>query len=411
MRVCVTTEQRFARTPDGRIWALSTFRHDFWLRYLEVFDEVKVLARICDVEEIPEGERRSDGPGVSFAPIPYYVGGKDYVMKAPKVLASLRGSISRDEAIILRLPSLMAFGFDKYLRFKGHPYGAEVRGDSYDVFVSGSIGLPELPFVPLGEIVGRFFSYDMRLICRHACAAAYVTQTALQERYPPGPETYQTYYSSIEIGDEAYVEHPRDFVPKSQEDPYVLTTMGSLEQMYKAPDVFIDAVSECIHSMGLNIRVLFMGSGKHLQEMKERAKSKGIEQEFQFLGHISGASAVREQVDKADLFVLPSRTEGLPRAMIEAMARGLPCIGTTIGGIPELLPNEDRIPVDDAHALAKKLQELLTDPQRMNTTAERNLKKSHEYHTDVLSKRRRDMYQHIKDTTLTWQQQKKRIFF
>tara|TARA_B100000609_G_scaffold199642_1_gene205360 strand:+ start:6535 stop:7770 length:1236 start_codon:yes stop_codon:yes gene_type:complete len=410
MRVCVTTEQRFERTPDGRIWALSTFRYDFWLRYLEVFDEVLVFARVQDVQS-PSSTQEVSGPGLSFAPLPYYVGAKGYFLSAPRILQKMRATISPEDAMILRLPSLMSCGFDKYLRLKKRPYGVEVRGDPYDVFASDAIGVPNLPMLNVSQLAGSFFAHDLASQCFHACAAAYVTETFLQRRYPSGPNTFSTHYSSIKIGDEAYVETHKAFAPKPKGEPYVLATMGSLEQMYKAPDIFIEAVSTCIHSMDLNLKVLFMGSGKHMDEMKAYAKHKGIEKEFQFLGHLNGGDAVRAQLDKADLFVLPSRTEGLPRAMIEAMARGLPCIGTTVGGIPELIPEEDRVPVDDAPALARKIKAFLTSPERMVHTAERNLKKSREYHTDILSQRRRDMYQHVKETTLDWIRNKKTSFF
>lgn len=410
MRVCVTTEQRFERTPDGKIWALSTFQYDFWLRYLEVFDEILVLARVNDVAW-PSTDQEVSGPNLSFAALPYYIGGKGYLFSAPHILRRMREVISPEDAIIIRLPSLMASGFDKYLRLKKRPYGVEVRGDPHDVFASNSIGIPEIPLIDVGKWLGVFFGRDMASTCYHACAAAYVTETFLQKRYPPGPKTFSTHYSSIKIGDEAYVDVHKTFTPKPKGEPYTLATMGSLEQMYKAPDIFIEAVSTCIHSMGLDIRVLFMGSGKHMDEMKAYAKHKGIEKEFQFLGHLNGGDAVRAQLDKADLFVLPSRTEGLPRAMIEAMARGLPCIGTTVGGIPELIPEEDRVPADDAPALARKIKAFLTNPKRMIHTAERNLKKSREYHTDILSQRRRDMYQHVKETTLDWMQNKKTSFF
>ena len=62
---------------------------------------------------------------------------------------------------------------------------------------------------------------------------------------------------------------------------------------------------------------------------------------------------VTEQLDAADVFVLPSRQEGLPRAMIEAMARSLPCVGSDVGGISELIPDWV-VPPNDPQALALK---------------------------------------------------------
>lgn len=67
------------------------------------------------------------------------------------------------------------------------------------------------------------------------------------------------------------------------------------------------------------------------------------------------------------LFTLPSRTEGLPMGMLEAMAHGLPVVMTPVGGVPDVVrPGEAGllVPVDDAPALAAALDEVLSDPER-----------------------------------------------
>src|SRR6185369_6068290 len=111
---------------------------------------------------------------------------------------------------------------------------------------------------------------------------------------------------------------------------------------------------------------------------------------------------VRAQLDAADLFVLPSRSEGLPRAMIEAMARALPCIGSTAGGIPELLPPEDLVPASNVAALASKIQEVLSSPARLSAMSSRNLAAALEYRDEVLDARRRAFFEHIRDVTAEW---------
>ena len=88
--------------------------------------------------------------------------------------------------------------------------------------------------------------------------------------------------------------------------------------------------------------------------------------------------------------------------MVEAMARGLPCIGSTVGGIPELLPSEDLVPPGDVEALAGKIREVVSDPQRMARMSARNLHKAKEYREEVLGKRRSDFYRHVKEKTEAW---------
>jgi glycosyltransferase involved in cell wall biosynthesis len=75
---------------------------------------------------------------------------------------------------------------------------------------------------------------------------------------------------------------------------------------------------------------------------------------------------VSEQLAQADAFVLSSRSEGLPMAILEAMAAGLPVVATAVGGIPELVADGETgllVPPGDPDALAAALRRLVADPE------------------------------------------------
>ena len=74
MNVVVTVEQRFDSTPDGKVWTQTSFPYSFWTRYLEVFEGVRVVARVRAVPSVPSDWKRADGEGVSFIAVPYYIG-------------------------------------------------------------------------------------------------------------------------------------------------------------------------------------------------------------------------------------------------------------------------------------------------------------------------------------------------
>jgi glycosyltransferase involved in cell wall biosynthesis len=134
-----------------------------------------------------------------------------------------------------------------------------------------------------------------------------------------------------------------------------------------------------------------------------QAERLGMASRIRFLGQVTAGEPVRRILDAADLFVLPSRTEGLPRALVEAMARGLPCIGSAVGGVPELLDASELVPAGDPAALAAKIQEVLRDPLRMETMSRRNLADAREFCDSALAGRRRRFYQHVRDFTETWE--------
>ena len=115
---------------------------------------------------------------------------------------------------------------------------------------------------------------------------------------------------------------------------------------------------------------------------------------------LSGA-AVQARLDAADLFILPSRTEGLPRAIIEAMARGLPCLGSSVGGIPELLPPDALVRPGDALALADLIYTRGNDRAWLAQAAVRNIEFARRYAEPLLRAQRHAFYQTVRDITAT----------
>lgn len=392
MRVCVSTEQRFERTPDGEVWVSAGPAYSFWRRYLDVFEEVRVIARICDVAEPKPAAMRASGKHVSFWRIPYYLGPWQYALRLPAIRSAIRRGVELSDALILRVPSPMT-AFYKPLLGNGRPFGLEVVGDPHDVFAPGVVDHVLRPAL-------RWWSAaSLRRQCRKASAVAFVTRTTLQKRYPARGGAVTTHYSSIELPDEAFAASPRHY-PGGQTE-FRIVSVGSLEQRYKGIDVLVDAVALCARE-GLRLRLDVVGDGRYRAELEHQAGALGLADAITFVGTLKGGAPVRAALDRADLFVLPSRTEGLPRAMIEAMARALPCIGSEVGGIPDLLPPDAMVPKDDPAALARKIREALASPERMKRMSADNLIRAREYDDRTLRTRRREFFQYVHDATESW---------
>jgi glycosyltransferase involved in cell wall biosynthesis len=391
MKVCVALEQRFYGTPDGAVWTDGPCARPFWDRYLEVFDEVQAIARVNPVEKAPQGVVRADGDGVVFSPVTYYVGPRDYLRKAIAVRKSVVNGAGRADAIMLRVPSNLASVLVPTLVRRGQPFAVEVVGDPYDAFSPGAVKHPLRPFLR------RWFARELRQHCRQAFAAAYVTAEALQRRYPVGPNGRSFYFSDVQLSGLT----AKTSRPATQKTSWRLITVGSLEHLYKAQDVQVDAIARC-RQQGFDVELILVGDGQHRSALAERAAQLGIASHVHFRGQLASGEPIRDELDRADLFLLPSRQEGLPRAMIEAMARALPCIGSTVGGIPELLPPEDMVPPGDADALARKISEIVSDPQRLQQMSARNLARAGDFQEDVLRERRIEFYRYVRDRTEEW---------
>jgi glycosyltransferase involved in cell wall biosynthesis len=393
MRVAVTSEGRFQRLPDGSMWVASQFSYSFWTRYLDVFDEVRVVARAEPVASVPPSYKRLDGPSVTFFPVPYYLGPRQFLRVRGAVTRALAGAALPADAIVLRMASTLANMMEPALVKSGHPFGVELVGDPRDAYAPGAVRHPLRPFFRY------WFTRSVERQCREACAVSYVTKAALQRAYPASPGVLTTDYSSIELPEEALAAEPRP--AREGPGPFKLVFVGTLEQLYKAPDILVAAVADAV-AAGADIALRMVGGGKYQAELEAAARAGGLGGRVSFTGEIASGAAVRAELDAADLFVLPSRQEGLPRGLIEAMARGLPAIGSTVGGIPELLPPRCLVPPGDVKALSARIREVLAGSALRRELGARNLAKAREYLDTELRPRRVAFYRCVQEKTEAW---------
>jgi len=410
MQVTVALEARYWITPDGSVWSQAGMARRFWERYLEVFDKVRIVARALYVEQPSPEWLPVNSSNIEFHALPDYQGPREFLRNSRKFLQAIRAAVPKDGAVILRGPGHVANCLERQIRGAGHPFALEVLGDPSEVFAPGVV---EHPF---RRFFRWYFSNELRRQCREACGVAYVTRKALQRRYPSrymsadvsdvelsteallGGGLPCTHYSSIDLDATGIATSRRK--PKTG-GPWQIVTVGSLAQLYKGPDVLIEAVSRCVRA-GVDVTAVIVGDGKFRPAMEAHAENLGVQSRIIFAGQVTAGEPVRRILDESDLFVLPSRTEGLPRALVEAMARGLPCIGSDVGGIPELLEKDELVPPGDAAALAAKIADVLSNPDRVEAMSLRNLEHSQEYRDVVLATRRRNFYQHVRTYTNEW---------
>jgi len=292
----------------------------------------------------------------------------------------------------------------------GRPYGLEVVGDPWDVFAPGVVRHPLRPFLR------RYFWWQLRRQCAGAAGVAYVTERALQKRYPIGEGQATSYTSASLAAPGSGYEARRAFVSSdvvvpvgelgSLDQPsgasrWRIVFVGSLEQLYKGPDVLLRALAMCWRQ-GLPAQLRLVGDGRYRAKLEQLAQRLGVGHAVEFLGTVAPGEPVYRELRRADLFVLPSRTEGLPRALIEAMAFGLPCIATNVGGIPELLAPEDLVTPGDVSGLAERIMSVLGSPARRQQMSERNRLRAADFSEPVLAGRRRAFYLHVREATEAW---------
>lgn len=146
-------------------------------------------------------------------------------------------------------------------------------------------------------------------------------------------------------------------VPK---EAAVIFWAGRLDPV-KGLTTLIDAFASLAESH--NAHLLLAGDGPLGESLQHRIAQAGLVGRVQLLGSRKDVHAL---LKTADLFVFPSRTEGLPNALLEAMAAGLPIVTTDVSGCRDLIEHERTgllVPYGDTARLAKSMDRLLSDDQ------------------------------------------------
>jgi glycosyltransferase involved in cell wall biosynthesis len=388
MNLTLFFDHRFQRDASGSIFSLKGYHYEFFAaKYLQVFEHVRIVTRVFPAAEGQTGEP-TEGPGVEVVSLGTWGGALSAWAAREVVHRAVREAIAGPDAILFISPSILGGMAYPLLRQARRAYGIEVVGDPYDAFAPGASRHPLRPLLRWAS------ARALRRQCEAAAVVVYVTREALQRRYPcPGG---MVGVSDVELPDGAYVAAPR--APKTMGRPIRLVFVGTLATLYKAPDAIVDAVALCAKA-GLDVQAALVGDGQYRPMLEARAAESGVGDRVRLLGSLPAGAAVRAQLDESDIFVLPSYQEGLPRAMAEAMARALPCIGSTVGGVPELLPAECMIPPGDARALAALVQAVAADPGRWARMSAENLARARDYHRDMLAGKRLEYYQRLRDCT------------
>lgn len=147
--------------------------------------------------------------------------------------------------------------------------------------------------------------------------------------------------------------------PKSERKNLTIGTITELHQV-KGLDIAIRGFTKAFKYTNTIFEII--GEGKEKENLMRLARELGVEAQVKFLGFKDNA---RELLSRFDIFVLASRSEAMPYALLEAGVASLPVIATNVGGVPEIIKNNETgllIPKEDPKALAQALKKFSLEP-------------------------------------------------
>ena len=363
------------------IYYSQVYHDKFWSRYLSVFSSINVVARGVEINcfnQLPKGYKPNHLAMVHFIKVPNYQGLFSGFIFIPYLFVYLFYVVLRSDLNILRLPGMISIIAGFFSIVIGRKFAVELVGDPYEVFSSGVGG-------KTSGLLRFIFTGATKKIISKSNAVAYVTKEKLQKMYVASPNASPTNYSSIVL-DKSLILSAKSIRQFDCNYCFNILMVGSLDQRYKGFDLVFLAYHK-VRNKFHSVKLFIIGDGIYRQELEDLANRLKIRHHVCFLGKVS-RDEVLDYMDTADLFIMPSRTEGLPRALIEAMARGVPAIGSNVGGIPELLSNEFLFEKENVFELVQQLYKVIPDYSLRLKMSRLNLKVAQDYRSDLLEVRR-----------------------
>jgi glycosyltransferase involved in cell wall biosynthesis len=378
MKALLAFDHRFF--DDGNsVRTIASFPASYWERYLEVFDDLVVLGRRVDSAQQVDVRKLnvSSRAGVRFEFVPD-ISTFSGMLHYAEISRKVRLLTEEADTIITRLPSELGLLAIAEARRQNKPWAVEVVGCAWDGFWHH------------GRLTGKLYAPIMMARTRRAVAAApfalYVTREFLQRRYPCKRGTTVS-CSNVEIPPPSVsVLNQRLQRLLTNPTPMILGLIGSLRSRYKGVQTVMEALANTRSQLPpIEFRIL---GGGDLTPWQDEARRFGVDDLVRFEGTLPSGDPISRWLDEIDLYLQPSLTEGLPRALVEAMSRGCPAIASDVGGIPELLPSELLIRPGDARRLGELLTMATTDTEWRALQAKRNWEVAREYASDKLSLQR-----------------------
>jgi glycosyltransferase involved in cell wall biosynthesis len=354
-----------------------------WHRYLDFADKVTVASR---TRPLPPGRSMSEltlvhPPGVTYVPIPTLSAPAARFANRREAARALRSALAGADALVARLPSEIGSLAITVADRMQKPWAVEVVTCTWDAL--WNYGTWQ------GKVYAPYSWWRTRRLVRRAPFAIYETQQFLQGRYPAAGKMVGCPIAELPEVDPSVLTSRLEAIA-DWKPPLRIGLIGALSVGFKGIDTAVEALRRVRERLpAFEFRVLGAGDPEPWRRL---ALEAGLERQVHFDGVVPSGEPVDRWLDSIDLYIQPSFQEGLPRGTLEAMRRGCPALGSTAGGLRELLePDSSHRPGD-----AERLGELIAGPgidrEWQASQARRNFDLAKRYSKPVLDERRREFW-------------------
>ncbi|WP_326716797.1 glycosyltransferase [Vagococcus jeotgali] len=233
----------------------------------------------------------------------------------------IENSVRSSDLIIVRLPSFIGLSAIKMAKKYNKKYMVEFVADPWHSFWNHSYK---------GKVMAPLVTLLNKKAVKEAPYVLYVTNEYLQKNYPT--TGFSIGCSDVLLND---TEPNFDRYKKRNKKKKIIGTLAAINVKFKGQDCVIKALGYLKKQGNTEFIYQLVGGGSN-EYLKQIAKENNVEDQVVFLGALPH-NKVFEWLSTLDIYIQPSKQEGLPRAVVEAMSTGAFCLGSKTGGIPELL--------------------------------------------------------------------------
>lgn len=340
---------------DNRVHTTSAFMR-FVPELLAVAEHIEIGAPVHDGPESETAGFSIESPSITYRPLPPSKTLEQFLRRLPRqgerVLRELYGGIRAADLVWINGPHPLLPLAAAVSRFLHKPYLLWLRGDILTAVRMKYTGdeshhrLAHLTAFALDRLT-RLSATGGALLYTGSGLAGY----ARHARYSQAANSSLVQAMQLASGPRAVVH-----------SPLRLLWAGQLRPV-KGLIYLLDAV-RCLRERGESVELSIVGSGEQEAELRGRVEAAGLQDVVSLEGYVPPGPALDSYFEAADVFVLPSLSEGVPKVLIEAMARALPVVATDVGGVQDIISDGRSgllVPPADVGALSEAVQRLARD--------------------------------------------------
>lgn len=379
MRVLIASE--FRCTVYNGEYYLAPKAYTIYKRYADAFGEIVLCSRFDETQTLMNGYMKAD-----------FIKGSVVIDKLSGALlglydTSIENSMHDCDLVIARVPSIIALRGAICAKRLKKPYLAESMGDAWDSYWNHGLS---------GKLIAPYMFLKMKSVVRNADYSIYVTERFLQRRYPCNNRSISASNVVINELNPKALENRKNRIANLDSRHISLMTSAAVNTQAKGHEYVIRAI-QLLKEKGIDACYYLAGGGDSTRLRRIAEKCEVLDSIY-FLGELP-MNEVYEYLDNIDVYIQPSLQEGLPRAVIEAMSRACPCLGSNTAGTPELLDRECIFKRRSVDAIVASIEWFVN--QDLSYYAERNFKRASNYAESVLKERRSAYFDYVKETIAT----------